>query len=205
MPHFQTDDLNGLLLFDSESEDSTDSSAPSRTVRSAMSAFAPEPAPAAPLRPPVTPVMTEPSSTALPRTVVAPCWRTVPARWILPVAAAIILVAPSLVVVSHAPRARANVDRVVALPRPPLSAMSAAHGVTPPPGREPLAAAMPHGEASAQEAAVRRALHSYQDAYARLDVAAAAAVWPASISGPSLARLTHCSRKALTFRTARSP
>jgi hypothetical protein len=37
---------------------------------------------------------------------------------------------------------------------------------------------MPRGEASAQEAAVRRALRSYQDAYRRLDVAAAADVWP---------------------------
>ena len=187
MPHFQTDDLSGLLLFDSEAEDSTDSSAPSRTVRSAMSAFAPEPAPAKPLRRPVMSVMIEPSSTAVPRTVVAPCWRTVAARWILPVAAAIILVAPSLVVVSHAPRARANADRVVALPRPPLSATSAAHGATPPPVHERFAAAMPRGEASAQEAAVRRALHSYQDAYARLDVAAAAAVWP-SVDQRALSR-----------------
>ena len=212
MPHSQTDELNGLLLFGSESEDSTHSSSPSRSVGSAigpprsasgetasqegnlpaprratvteigwkeldwLSEFEPESAPAIPVRPPVTPLMTEPARTAAPPPVVASCWLTVAARWILPVAAAILLVAPSLVVVWHALRTRAHADSVDALPSPVLSATSAARGVTPPPAREPLSAAMPRGEA--QESAVRRALRSYQDAYERLDVAAAADVWP---------------------------
>jgi hypothetical protein len=214
MPHSQTDELNGLLLFGSESEDSTHSSSPPRSVRSAigsprkasgetasqegnlpaprlttvteigwkeldwLSEFEPESAPAIPVSPPVTPLNTEPASSAAPRAVVASCWRTVAARWILPVAAAILLMAPSLVVVSHALRTRANVDSVDALPPPVLSATSAAHGATPPPARERLSAAMPRGEATVQESAVRRALRSYQDAYDRLDVAAAADVWP---------------------------
>ena len=214
MPHSQADELDGLLLFGSESEDSTHSSSPSPAVRSAigsprrasgetasqdgslpaprpttlpetgwkeldwLSEFEPESAPAIPVRPPVTPLMTEPASTAAPRAVVASRWRAVAARWTLPVAAAILLVAPSLVVISHALRTRANADSADALPPSVLPATSAAHGVTPPPARERLSAAMPRGEASAQEPAVRRALRSYQDAYERLDVAAAAAVWP---------------------------
>jgi hypothetical protein len=120
-----------------------------------------EPAPqqgnaSAPAAPPISPA----ASSAAPPDVVASCWRTVAARWILPMAAAILLVAPSLVVGWHALRTRANVDNMEALTPPVVSATYAAHGVTPPPAGEELSAVMDRSGESDQESAVRRDLKS---------------------------------------------
>lgn len=152
------------MLFGSESEDPTHSASPSGSVRSAIGSTlttsretAPQEGEAsAPAAPPISAA----ASSAAPPDGVASCWRTVAARWILPMAAAILLVAPSLVVGWHALRTRANVDNMEKLTPPVVSATYAANGVTPPPAGEELSAVMDRSEESDQESAVRRDLKS---------------------------------------------